>query len=111
MKLIVAIAPDKEQSHVADALKSAGIPFTKVGSTGGFLHLGNTTLFIGVEEAECANVLAIIKKHAQKCEHVMSVAPDSNPMLSIGTINTQPLVTESGGGVAFVVDVEQFIRF
>jgi uncharacterized protein YaaQ len=111
MKLIVAIAPNREQTRVVDALNTAGIAFTKLGSTGGFMRQGSTTLLIGVEEEECPRVLAILKEHFQRCERIVSVAPDPNPALAAGSFTAQPVVAESGGGVAFVVDVDKFVRF
>jgi uncharacterized protein YaaQ len=111
MKLIVAIAPEREQSQVVGALNKAGIVFTKVGSAGGFLHQGSTTLLIGVEEQDCDRVLDIVKAFCHKCERIVSVAPDPNPTMSTGSFSAQPVVAESGGGIAFVLDVDKFIRF
>ena len=111
MKLIIAIAHNRAQSRVADALISAGYAFTKLGSTGGFLRQGSTTLLIGVEEPDVERVLSIVKEHCHKAERIVSVAPDPNPALSVGTISSMPLIAEEGGGIAFVLDAVAVERF
>jgi uncharacterized protein YaaQ len=111
MKLIVAIAPEREQSQVVEALNKAGIVFTKLGSAGGFLHHGSTTLLIGIDDDQCERVLALLAQYCRKCERIVSVAPDPNPAIAAGSFAAQPVVAESGGGVAFVLDVDKFVRF
>jgi uncharacterized protein YaaQ len=111
MKLVIAIAHNREQARVADALISAGFAFTKLGSTGGFLRQGSTTLLIGVEEADVDRVMTIFKEHCHKAERILSIAPDPNPALSVGTISSHPLIAEEGGGIAFVVDANCVERF
>ena len=111
MKLIVAIAHNREQAHVADALVDAAIAFTKLGSTGGFLRQGSTTLLIGVEEDEVPRVMEIIRQHARKAERIVSVAPAAQPALNIGSFPPQPLIAQEGGGIAFILDIAAVERF
>jgi uncharacterized protein YaaQ len=111
MKLIIAIAHNREQARVADALIQAGFAFTKLGSTGGFLRQGSTTLLIGVDEVDVPKVMDILKKHCHKAERYVSVAPDPNPAISVGTFSSQPLIAEEGGGIAFVLDAASVERF
>ncbi len=61
MKLIIAIAHDRDAARVKESLISSGFAFTKLGSTGGFLRQGSTTLLIGVEEADVERVLEILQ--------------------------------------------------
>lgn len=111
MKLIVAIAHNREQGRVADALIKAEIGFTKIGSTGGFLRNGSTTLMIGVDEADVERVLAILKNYCHKEEHIVAVTPYPTPALSAGSINPQPVIEETGGGIVFVLDVDRVERY
>ncbi len=111
MKLIVAVAHNREQAHVADALVEAGVAFTKLGSTGGFLRQGSTTLLIGAEEDDVPRVMQIIKQHAHKAQRIVSVAPAAQPALNIGSFPAQPLLSEEGGGIAFVLDIAAVERF
>ena len=111
MKLIVAIAHNREQARVADALVRAGIAFTKLGSTGGFLREGSTTLLIGVEEASAPVVMEILQDCCHKEEHVKAVAPMPTPGLAAGILSPQIVLEEAGGGIAFVLDVERVERF
>jgi uncharacterized protein YaaQ len=111
MKLIIAIAHNREQHRVADALIAAGFAFTKLGSTGGFLRQGSTTLLIGVEEDDVQRVMSILKEYCHKAERIVSVAPDPNPALSVGTISSLPLIAEEGGGIAFILDAAGVERF
>ena len=46
MKLIIAIAHERDKHKLGDALLQSGLTFTKLGSTGGFLRQGNVTVLI-----------------------------------------------------------------
>lgn len=61
MKLIIAIIQDEYINKVVKALMLEKIRATKLSSTGGFLKSGNTTLLIGVEEAQVDEVVQLIK--------------------------------------------------
>ena len=61
MKLIIAIAHERDKHKLGDALLQNGLTFTKLGSTGGFLRQGNVTVLIGVEDDDTARVMDIIK--------------------------------------------------
>jgi uncharacterized protein YaaQ len=111
MKLIIAIGHDHEQAKVAQSLVKAGIAFTKVGSTGGFLHQGSTTLLIGVEPDVVPRVMAILKTCCHKEEHLVASAPVPIPGMSVSSVPSDPVMVEEGGGIAFVVDVDQVERF
>ena len=52
MKLAVCIVHNRDKGRLTDELLKAGFKFTVIGSTGGFLREGNTTILIGSEEEE-----------------------------------------------------------
>jgi uncharacterized protein YaaQ len=60
--LLVAIVQNNDAERVVEALNEAGHRSTRIPSVGGFLGMANTTLLVGVEEAEEAAVLAIFER-------------------------------------------------
>jgi len=50
MKLIFAIVQNDDSKRLVKALVQHNISVTRISTTGGFLHGGNTTLMIGVEK-------------------------------------------------------------
>lgn len=86
-----------------------GFKFTIIGSTGGFLREGSTTLLIGVPESDVANVLKIVRHRCMAREQLVNVMPlEAAPA---GAFLGDPVKVPVGGGVAFVLDVDQFERF
>jgi len=61
MKLILAVVRDTDSETVIQALLNADYRITRLASTGGFLRRGNTTLMIGVEEAQVPAVIELMK--------------------------------------------------
>jgi uncharacterized protein YaaQ len=49
MKMIIAIVGDDNSDRVTKSLTSANYRVTTIGSTGGFLKKGQSTMLIGVE--------------------------------------------------------------
>ncbi len=113
MKLIIAIAHDRDRHHLADALTENGFAFTKLGSTGGFLRQGNVTVMVGVEDADVGRALDIIKAACGASERYVNVPGQlaSGSGTSLGVQPPHPIKVETGGAVAFVVAVEDFQRF
>ncbi len=60
MKLIVTIVDATDADRVMTALTDQHIRFTRVSSTVSFLNPGNSTLLIGVDEKDVAQVMKII---------------------------------------------------
>ncbi len=109
MKLVIAVVHDRDRGRITESLLRAGLKFTKIGSTGGFLREGNVTLLIGVEENGVDRVLGIIGEASKTRKQFVNVLPpDAGP---VGTFIPSPVEVEVGGAVTFVVDVERFERF
>jgi uncharacterized protein YaaQ len=73
MYLVILVIDRKDSNRLIEVLNINNIRSTKIGSTGGFLNSGNTTLFIGIEEEKISNVLHIVKTTCSKresCEYV-----------------------------------------
>jgi uncharacterized protein YaaQ len=107
-KLLVIIVSDADADGLVRAMVQRGHAATKIGSTGGFLRRGNTTLLIGVPLAEVDEVLALIRR----------LCPARSELLTIGALPlagevpfiTEPVEVRVGGAVVFVLNVERFER-
>lgn len=60
MKLIVAVVENPQVDGAVEVLLEAGIRVTRLASTGGLLRQGNTTLMMGVEDAEVGHVMSLL---------------------------------------------------
>lgn len=105
MKLIVATIQDQDSEAVLDALRTQKIGVTRIGSTGGFLQQGNTTLLIGIEDNEVDRAMGVLRRSCKRRTKFMPVAVGGSP---VGEAFYNYLEVEVGGAVAFVLDVEQF---
>lgn len=112
MKLIIAIAHERDKHKLGDALLQNGLTFTKLGSTGGFLRQGNVTVLIGVEDDDTARVMDIIKSACRSSEEFVNLSGQSGiGVPTLGTFDPHPIRVEAGGAVAFVLQVDSFERF
>ena len=74
MKLIICIVQNDDARRLIKALTKRGISVTRMSTTGGFLHGGNTTLMIGVEEDNLQQALDVIKeKSSLRKEYKMCI--------------------------------------
>jgi uncharacterized protein YaaQ len=109
MKLVIAVIQDKDSQRLAQNLVKEGIRATKLASTGGFLHAGNTTFMIGTTEDKVPQVLEIIKASCRSREQV--VTPMSPMGSQLESYVPYPVSVQVGGATVFVLDVEQFEHF
>ncbi len=61
MDLLVAIVPDAAVERALNGLSSAGTVAAAIGSTGGFLQRGNTTLLIGVPSGRARDTAEFLR--------------------------------------------------
>ncbi|MEO7715255.1 MAG: cyclic-di-AMP receptor [Capsulimonas sp.] len=114
MKLVVAIIREREKQRLHDLLIREGITYTKIGSTGGFLRQGNCTLLIGSQNDAVQRVLDLIKSSCKSEERFVNAAGFGEQGALSGAmaaLHPQPISVESGGAVAFVLDVDSFHKF
>lgn len=107
MKLIIAIVSNKDVSAVFEKLGLAGLKATKISTTGMFLEDGNSCILIGVEQEKVQSAIDIIKGSVSK----RIVYEQGVRSTLAGTFLKQPVDVEKYGGVAFVLDVEDFVKF
>lgn len=109
MKLAVCVVHNRDKNRITDELISAGFKFTIIGSTGGFLREGNTTLLIGAQDDEVGSLKRVMELACPTREQVLSMAAyDANPAAAFvpGAVKV-PV----GGAVMFLLPVEEFTRF
>ncbi len=107
MKLIVAIVQDEDSRAVLNALISGGYRSTRISTTGGFLVRGNSTILVGVQEADVEHVMDILREHCHaRREFVSPIMPLSESAAARHWV--QPLEVEVGGATVFLLSVERF---
>jgi uncharacterized protein YaaQ len=109
MKLIVAVVQDKDSSRLAQNLVKSGIRATKLASTGGFLHAGNTTFMIGTSDDNVDTVKSIIQSSCRSREQV--VTPMSRMGSQLESYIPYPVSVQVGGATVFVLDIAEFEQF
>ncbi|MBC8334394.1 MAG: cyclic-di-AMP receptor [Anaerolineae bacterium] len=62
MKLILAVVRDIDSESIIRSLVKAGYRVTRLASMGGFLHRGNMTLMIGVEDGQEQVVIDLMRE-------------------------------------------------
>ncbi len=109
MKLVVCIVHNRDKGKIIDDLVNNGFKFTIIGSTGGFLREGNTTILVGINEDQIDALLGIVSKNSQAREQLVNVPPYES--VGPSTFIPNPVKVPVGGAVVFVLNVERFERF
>jgi uncharacterized protein YaaQ len=104
MKMIIAIVQDEDASRLMETLMGEGFRVTKLASTGGFLHGGNTTMLSGVEDAQVDKCLEVIKT-------ICGTRTRMIPSSSAGMDLSYPIEVTVGGATVFVMDVMQAEKY
>lgn len=108
MKLVIAIVQDEDVENLLQGLRERHIGATKIGSSGGFLRSGNSTVLIGVLAEQVETVIAVIKEH---CHRRTQLALPYSPALEPGLLYVPDrFEVEVGGAIVFVQAVERFER-
>jgi uncharacterized protein YaaQ len=105
MKLIIATIQDQDTDRVVARLTEQKHRVTRVGSTGGFLQQGNTTLLIGVDDSQIEPVVNILKSFSQRRTQYMPMATGAAPN---GVAMYNYVEVEVGGATVFILDVDHF---
>ena len=99
MKLIVAVVQNDDANDVVDGLLEAGFRTTRLASTGGFLRRGNTTMMIGVEDAQVDGVIETIRERAHaRAQRAQGQSGPSGPTV------------QTAAATVFVLDLEGYER-
>lgn len=109
MQLVFAIVQDKDATHILEVLVERGFKATRLTSSGSFLREGNTTLLVGVEDEDAAEVVELIGRLGRSREKV--VTPLSTVGAPMDAYVPFPVEVLVGGATIFTVPVERFERF
>ena len=105
---MIAIVQDEDVDDLLNALRAARFGATNIGSTGGFLRSGNSTVLVGVAEEQVDAVLDIIREH---CHRRTQLALPYSPALEPGLLYVPDrFEVEVGGAIVFVQSVDRFER-
>lgn len=109
MKLAICIVHNRDRNKLTDEMLKAGFKFTVIGSTGGFLREGNSTLLIGVEEELIPALKEIVQASCKAREQMVNVMPfEAAPP---GAFIPSPVKVPVGGAVMFFIDVDEYVRY
>lgn len=108
MTLIVAIVQDYDCDRLLRALSGAGLRATRIASTGGFLRMGNTTVYMGAPNERVDECLEILK---QTCRRRTQTPPPAM-LETLGLLDAGAIAdVQIGGAVVFVKAISRFERF
>ena len=106
MKLMIAIVQDDDASRLISDLMEEGFSATKLATTGGFLRAGNTTLLMGVEDADTQRVMDIVER---VCKSRKQLVPTQTHLgISSGSFTPNMIEVTVGGATVFVLSVDEF---
>lgn len=107
MKLVIAIVQDYDTDRLLRAITDADLRATRIASTGGFLRLGNTTVFLGVDDEQVPKCLEILGRTCRsRVERPPMHLVEELGGLGPGTVAEVTI----GGAVVFIVPVNRFVR-
>lgn len=105
MKLVIATIQDQDADKVIASLHEQNYRITRIGTTGGFLQQGNTTLLIGTEDERVAGVIEVLRHDSERRTRFMPMATGAAPN---GMALYNYVEVEIGGATVFVLDVDHF---
>jgi uncharacterized protein YaaQ len=107
-KLLVIISSDADADGLIRALVQRGHAATKIGSSGGFLRRGNTTLLCGVPAVAVDEVIGLVRTMCPARSELLTLS--ALPLAGEVPFVTEPVEVRVGGAVVFVLNVERFER-
>jgi uncharacterized protein YaaQ len=106
MKLVMAIVSSDDSRNLLDRLARRGFSATVTSSLGGFLRMGNATIFCGVEDESMEEVLTVIR---ESCPSRVQYVTPLPPVMEPGEMHIPtPVEKHMGGAIIFVLDVDHF---
>jgi len=105
MRLIVAIVQDRDADAVVGALTGSGQRVTRIGTTGGLLQQGLSTLLIGVADDAVPDAIATIQSRSRRRTMYMPLGVGTGDP---GYALNEQVEVEIGGATIFVFEIERF---
>ena len=108
MNLILAIVHSDDTPGLLEAFINRGYGATRINTAGGFLKESNTTVLLGVQEAQVDEVLSVIQANCETRTQYINPLP---PVMEPGEFYMPyPVEVRIGGATVFVLEVEEFVR-
>ncbi len=106
--LVVAIVQDEDADDLLHGLRAERVGATKIGSSGGFLRTGNSTILIGIPAARLGMVRGIIRQH---CRRRTQLALPYSTALEPGLLAVpERFEVEVGGAIVFTRRIDRFVQ-
>ena len=103
-RFLVAVVHPSDADGVNEALRDAGYRATRVATTGGFLGDPSNTFFMGMEEADEAQVVAIFEAHCSTREVDV-------PLVLHERLRDLPSLVRHSGAHVFILDMSRHLQF
>lgn len=108
MKLVIVVVQRQDASELLSALTKRSYRVTRISSEGGFLHEGNVTLIIAVEEESVEPLISIVREHCHTRTRYVSPLP---PVAESGEFYPpSPIEVQIGGATIFVLKAGSVLR-
>jgi uncharacterized protein YaaQ len=103
-QLVIVIVASAQASTLMDKLSQNHYQFTKVDSSGGFLHEATLCMLVGLHHDRRTALQELIRQHCHRRKIYIPAHMD------VTQIQGQPLMIEAevGGATMFTLDVERF---
>jgi len=103
-QLVIVIVASAQAASLMDKLSQNNFQFTKVDSSGGFLHEATLCLLVGLHHDKRTALVDLIQQHCHRRKIYIPAHMD------VTQIQGQPLMIEAevGGATMFSLDVELF---
>lgn len=106
MKLMLIIISNDDVQGVTRALLKEKYFFTKLSSTGGLLHSGNTTLLLGLEDDKVEHVMEIVGSWSKTRKQKVSVGEPGE----FNLFSNFPTSVKISGATVFVLSVDNYYK-
>lgn len=108
VKLLICVVNREDTDSLVHALIENDYRATLIGTTGGFLREGNTTLLIAVPQEQVEDALEVIQAN---CHTRIAYCNPVPPIPEMGMLSVpMPLEVTVGGATVFVLDVTRLER-
>ena len=107
-RIVLMVVAQDDADALSSALIRSQFSITRIGSTGGFLRKGSSTLLSGVNHADVDRVLEIVKSECQEREEMVPL--QCLPLACDAAFSSRFFQITAGGAVVFVLPVDRFIK-
>ena len=107
-KLCILVDADADGDRLMEQLEGLRLLGTKIGSTGGFLRRGNSTVFSAMPEHNVSRLIAML--HREFPVRTEAVPAHQLPYWDEQELAPETVEVRVGGAVMFVLDIDRLAR-